>query len=124
MSNDSFNIFGIHIFFDKCISQHRFKIHNKNGEHLQSLRSFFCSFNSLLLFKIFFHHTFNWFLYYSVFIENRMTLIASFHFDWSFYCRIYCESSTTDAVYLYVFEILRVNSFFHTLPLRNIKLSE
>ena len=112
MSNDSLNIFGIHVFLDNCISQHQSTIHNKNVEYLSELWSFSCCFNSLLLFKILFHHSFNRFFYDSVFIENRMTLIAGFNFDWSFYCCVHCKRCSTDAVYLNLFEVLRMDSFF------------
>lgn len=117
------------ILFNNLLSEHILLLLIKAKNFLLSLRNFkhsmldtqypvlfFLSFHSrhfLLFFQEFLHSSLYHFLDHFVFIECRMALIASLHFERPRNRRIDSKFRAADTLHFYILVIIPMNSLFH-----------
>lgn len=110
MKNNVVNVLFTDMLFDKILDNHGIwlsvKLDLPNRLFLNSVHSFF-------FFEVFLQSTLDYLLDNLVFVVCRVTSVASFNLDWSWYSCSDCERFSTDTINFYFIEVLWVNSLFH-----------
>lgn len=83
------------------------------GKWLLPNRLFLNSIHSFFFFEVFLQSTLDYLFDNLVFVVCRVTFVASFNLDWSWYSCSDCERFSTDTIDFYFIEVLSMNSWFH-----------
>ncbi len=110
MKNNVVNVLFTDMLFDKILDNHRILLSVKSD---LPNRLFLNSVHSLFFFEVFLQSTLDYLFDNLVFVVCRVTSVASFNLDWSWYSCSDCESFSTDTIDFYFIEVLSVNSWFH-----------
>lgn len=115
MKNNVVNVLFTDMFFYKILDNHGILLSVNETQRFSFLpkKLFLNSVHSFFFFEVFLQSTLDYLFDNLVFVVCRVTSVASFNLDWSWYSCSDCESFSTDTIDFYFIEVLRVNSLFH-----------